>query len=469
MLCRSVSRFPALLLGLLLCAACPAAAQSSTFDPGLAQSLQNRLDQLRSTLNLKGISATVMVPGQGTWNGVTGVSHGAVPIDTAMVFSIGSATKNLVAATVLLLQEDSLLQLNDPLYYHLPAYTNIDSNITIRQLLQHRSGLYNMTDHPGWQSAINNNPNYIWQADSVLKTFVLAPYFNPGTSYRYSNTNFLLLGQIIEAVTDSTVTQVVRHRLLNKHGLSSFFMRPYETPTGTYPHNWSDPSLTGQNPSDISSFPLTAVFSSTTAAGALACTAHDLARWTQLLFSGQVLKPASMAEMVQFMPATGGLTGYGLGLMRYSLQGKISWGHGGNIAGFASCFVFSPSDSIVISVVVNQDVIGRNLALSLLQTTQQFMTSRPADAPAAAVPAITCLPNPVSGTGTVRFSLAASQDVELHLRNVLGQTVAVLAQGMHSAGHHNVPVPTDHLPAGLYFCTLRTGQTTQTERWVVQH
>ena len=137
-----------------LVALLPALAQQGPVSPVLATALQSRLDQEHTTRNLKGISASLIIPGEGVWNGVSGVSHAAVPIDTAMVSGVGSITKTLVATLMLQLQEDGLLSLTDSLHKWLPSYPNVNPNLTIKQLLQQRSGLYNHTNSQAWASAV---------------------------------------------------------------------------------------------------------------------------------------------------------------------------------------------------------------------------------------------------------------------------------------------------------------------------
>jgi D-alanyl-D-alanine carboxypeptidase len=112
-----------------------------TFDPALANRLQAKLDSMRSAQNIKGISAAVIQPGQGMWQGVSGLSHAGFPITKHMEFGIASNSKLFTATTLMKLVENNRLNLNDPLHFWLPYYPNVDSNITIRQLLNHVSGL----------------------------------------------------------------------------------------------------------------------------------------------------------------------------------------------------------------------------------------------------------------------------------------------------------------------------------------
>jgi D-alanyl-D-alanine carboxypeptidase len=95
-----------------------------------------------------GISAAVLVPGYRTWTGASGYSHRSVPIADDMLFEVGSVQKNFEAAMVLKLVEDDVLSFDDPISMYLPTYPNVNGEITIRQLLNHTSGVFNVFEHP---------------------------------------------------------------------------------------------------------------------------------------------------------------------------------------------------------------------------------------------------------------------------------------------------------------------------------
>ena len=138
----------ALLLGIVLTLTIlsdsPAVLAEQESQPGLpfVKKLQDTLDNGLKKYNGKGISFAIIAPGHKMWIGVSGVSHGTTPIKPETLFDAGSITKNFVAALTLKLVEESLLTLDDTLHKWLPDYPNIDNTITIRQLLNHTSGLY---------------------------------------------------------------------------------------------------------------------------------------------------------------------------------------------------------------------------------------------------------------------------------------------------------------------------------------
>jgi D-alanyl-D-alanine carboxypeptidase len=441
-------------------------AQANPVDPLTAAALQTKLDNLAANNNLKGLSASVIIPGKGTWNGVSGISHATVPIDSAMVFGFASMTKTFTAAAIMLLQEDGLLSINDSLHEFLPPYPNIDSAITIKQLLQHTSGIYNFFESLPWNNTINSNPTQALLPQFVLNNYVNAPYFAPGASHYYSNTNFLLLGLIIEQVTGQSYASFIRQRLLDPLQLTSLFVREHETATGVFPHNWWG-ALSGPW-NDSYTMPMTSLFGTSAAEAAMAGNAYDLARWGQLLFTGQAVQDSSLQQMKQFWAYNGGLfTGYGLGLMRFGTGNTKAWGHNGNIRGFSGCFLFSPADSIVVSLLCNRSSAGHPYAWELLAVArQQQVTAAPGEVTGVR-DGLVCYPNPVQGKGSIRYSLRKAQPVEITLQNSLGQTVKTLLREPQSAGEHSLTVDTKTLASGLYFCTLQTADSKLTQRWVI--
>ena len=119
-------------------------------EPELPYSRQLRdvLGQARQSTHIMGVSAAIIVPGYQPWLGVSGESYPDHPISEDMLFDTASAGKVLMAALVMDLAEDGLLSLDDPIRQYLPPYPNVDGSITIRQLLNHTNGLYDMVSHP---------------------------------------------------------------------------------------------------------------------------------------------------------------------------------------------------------------------------------------------------------------------------------------------------------------------------------
>ena len=152
-----------------------------------ADNLQQALDQVRRDYNIVGISAAVVVRGQLAWKGVSGNSFPGDPITSDMYRDIGSAVKNLVAALALKLSEEGLLSLEDPVSQWLPGYRNVDGRVTIRQLLDHNSGIGNFTANQSFWDAVFRDPTRRWLPEEVLSYIggigkTSCPFLGPGYS-----------------------------------------------------------------------------------------------------------------------------------------------------------------------------------------------------------------------------------------------------------------------------------------------
>jgi len=326
----------------------------------LADKLQQVLDTELARQNGIGVSAAVIIPGRTPWHGVSGVSHGTTSITTDMLFGIGSITKSFMAALILQLAEEGKLSLEDPLSKYLASYPNIDSTITIRQLLTHTSGIYHFTDHDSIWDTIFANQLRLWTPEEILASFVLQPYFSPGTGWHYSNTNYILLGMIVEVITGSKVSTELRHRFLDPLGLTRTFFDIEEQITGVLAHRWYDSSGDG-TPDDISFIIRTSEYSAYWATGAMVSTADDVARWSQALFRGNVLNQSSLDQMLTFHSPTPGepmMVGYGLGTVKFLpvlIAGEEAFGHGGWVFGHSTVIVYFPEYGVSISILLNKN------------------------------------------------------------------------------------------------------------------
>lgn len=318
-------------------------SKAQTFNPFLAQALQNKLDSLRVANNIKGISAGVFHPRMGTWKSVSGISHTGTPLTSDMLFGIASNSKLFTGTLILKLVENNLIQLNDSLFRYLPSYHHIDSNITIRQLLNHTSGLADVTSVPGYPDSMMNNPNRIFTAHEMMG-WAGPPLFSPGTSWSYCNTNYLLAGMIAERVTGRPYHQLLRDSILTPLQLDSTFLDVYERLGYPVAQPWQ----AGINNHSI---PRTSVNSAAWSAGAMYSNSSEMLQWYNALFNGNFLGRNSFAEMTRFV----GTGNYGIGISRNSVIGRTVWTHGGTIwGGYNSSMMYDTATGIVVCVLINQ-------------------------------------------------------------------------------------------------------------------
>lgn len=406
---------------------------SQTFDPVLASELQNKIDSIRIANNLKGISASVIYPGMGTWKGVTGVSHAGSPITSDMLFGIASNTKLFTGVLMLKLVENNIIQLDDSLHEYLPTFNNIDSNITIRQLLNHTSGLDDVTSVPGYPDSMLTNPNRIFTA-SELMTWAGPPLFPAGTSWNYSNTNYLLSGMIAQSATIQNYSQLLRDSILTPLQLDSTFLDVYETILHPVAHPW-------QAGADNNSIPRTSVNSAAWAAGAMYSTSGEMVHWYNALMNGQVLNSNSFNELTTFV----GSGNYGMGISQTTVIGRTVWTHGGTIwGGYNSSMIYDPATGIIICVLINQlPAQAFNISTQLLST----LINNPVGLSENTIPEklITLYPNPTNGL--VHIDIPYQTILNIKVYTLQGQIIKETTQSQFDLSNYS---------NGTYFIKAQT-------------
>jgi D-alanyl-D-alanine carboxypeptidase len=338
------------------------------FDPALASSLQRALDSVRATQGVEGASAAVLVPGQGVWLGVSGISSISPPanIDPAMLLGIGSNTKAFVSTTLLSLVDEGLLSLDDPLSKWLPPYPNITGSVTIRQLMNMTSGLFDyLNDSNAQGDSVAANPTRLWTPEELIATFVGPPHKPPGGAYSYCNTDYILLGMVIKNITGQSVSTQIRERVLTPLSLDHTYLEVEESHTEPVAHPWD-------NGYDFASIPVTAHFSTLWTAGGVISTAENMARWVKGLYEGAVISPAALGQMLTCVPmsstAATGLewNGYGLGVRRGAYYQKKVMGHAGAVMGYVSITGYLPQTGTSFVVLFNASEASTGAALTAL-------------------------------------------------------------------------------------------------------
>jgi D-alanyl-D-alanine carboxypeptidase len=326
------------------------------------QALDAVLQRAMQTYEVKGIAAAVLLPDRRLWEGAAGVSHATSPVTRDMRFSIWSTTKIFTGALILQLAEEGKLGLEDSLGLWLPVYEFVDPAITIRQLLNHTSGVFEMNDHPAIRDAMMQDPERRVTPEEIVSNYLLPPYFAPGTGWRYSNSNYLLLGMVAVQAGEADLSTQMRQRFWEPLGMGGTFFAVEEEISGTMAHGWSNRGDGGPL-RDIADEPKTSLYSGSWASGAVISTAADLARWADALYGGRVLAPASLESMLAFhFPASawGGIVnGYGLGTHAYGsefVDGEVAYGHAGGFDGFTSALVYLPQHETSIAVLLNQEL-----------------------------------------------------------------------------------------------------------------
>ncbi|WP_413798913.1 serine hydrolase domain-containing protein [Streptomyces iranensis] len=270
-------------------------------------------------------------------SGVANVkSHAPMPRDSR--FRIGSMTKPFVATVVLQLVGEHRIALDAPVERYLPGVVRGHGNdgriITVRQLLQHTSGVPDILDYLTPREVLEDPLAHHDTRDLVNIALAHPPTFEPGTGWSYSSTNYLLAGLLIERVTGHTYGEEIHRRIISPLGLHETYV-PGDDPTipGPHPRGYARPGgnaplmdITAINPSVAG------------AGGSMISSGTDLNRFLDALVRGKLLRPAQLRQMMTTRP-TGNPDGraYGLGLESRPLPcGGLYWGHGGDIPGYGT-------------------------------------------------------------------------------------------------------------------------------------
>jgi D-alanyl-D-alanine carboxypeptidase len=342
-------------------------------DPRLASQLQGILDKNRELFAAGGASAAIVIPDEGLWAGASGIADPSTgdPVTPKTVFALGSVTKTFVAALVLKLSEDGLLRLDDPLARWLPHFPEAN-RITVRELLNHTSGAFDVSEDPAFLEAQFAHPRQLWKPQRIL-SYVGRPLFRPGANWSYSNTNYILLGLIVEKATRSTVAEELRRRVLAPAHAEAVYVQGEESVPAPVMRSQFDVDSDGEA-DDLSdgttTIPNTALATAAWTAGGLAATPEAVARFGDALFNGPLLAPASLRQMVDFSAelgkGRGGGLGYGLGISRFEIPGHDVRGHGGSIPGFRSALWYVADERITIGFSWNDAELDPTLVVQPL-------------------------------------------------------------------------------------------------------
>jgi CubicO group peptidase (beta-lactamase class C family) len=289
------------------------------------------------------------------------------PISPDTVFGIGSLSKPFTATAILLLRAEGKLRLDDPITAHLPDYDTHGQTITIAHLLTHTSGIPNFVTLPDfWESDVARDHSH---AEIRARFEGLPLQFTPGERYSYNNSAYCLLGMVIERLSGVSYGAFIRERVFAPLGMaSSCYLEPhaiiarraegYATREAA-----SDVGKGSEVGASYEGFERARSMSTTLqyAAGALASTAADLARWDLALREGRLLDHAALAEMLaptrlSAGPRAGQTVGYGMGWGLWGYRGRAAHGHAGGVPGYTSSYVRFDAEDLAIIVLANRNL-----------------------------------------------------------------------------------------------------------------
>ena len=262
-------------------------------------------------------------------------------------FKLGSIAKQFTAAAVLQLVAEGAISLDDPLSRFFPDFPQPGARATVRQLLNHSSGIQDYTKIPGWLQRTGTRPHTT--AELVAEASKLPAKAEPGQSWEYNNTAYTMLGAIIEKVTGKAWHEVLTARVSQPLGLNTMAYGPAAQAAPSLARGYTEEGGR-QRPAEG------AHFSVAHAAGGAVASAVDLARWAHALHHGRVVSPALYKEMISpARLADGSTRPYGFGLRLREIRGRRALVHGGAGAGRDTDSVYIPSADLFVAVLANSD------------------------------------------------------------------------------------------------------------------
>jgi D-alanyl-D-alanine carboxypeptidase len=352
---------------------------SSALKPIDRAALQAMLATTAQELHIPGAVVLLRTP-----QGEFAVTYGTTELGTTSPpradthFRIASNTKTMTAAIIVQLAQEGKLNFSDPVSQYVPGVPNGD-NITIAELLDMRSGLYNYTDAPELAASLDRDPTRVWTPGELLAiAFARPPNLPPGTAYEYCNTNYALLGLVAEQVDGRPLARAMQDRLFGPLGLQQT-MLPASTVNSIpepYSHGYlygsSSVALTGTPPysPEIQAAAKAGTLlpndytdvnhSFAAAAGGVISTANELATWIQALVAGRMINAEYQRRWLDSVQPQdpskpdGQQYGYGIAKMRWGPN--TIYFHGGETPGYNSFIGYDPGSQVTLVVWTNLTV-----------------------------------------------------------------------------------------------------------------
>lgn len=267
------------------------------------------------------------------------------PLRPELPLRTGSLTKQFTAAAIMLLSEQGKLSLTDEIGKYFPDYPQHSRHVNIEHLLTHTSGIKNYTELPNFGTVLTKDVS-VNDAIAFFKDF--PPQFQPGSRFSYSNSNYFLLGSIIEKVSGISYSDFMRQQIFQPLGMRSTEIETASSLNATaVGYTQSRKGVTAV-PYYSMSWPF--------AAGALRTSVDDLVIWNSAIRTGSLIKRESWDRMATDYTLTSGKhSGYGYGWFIRRLAGSIALEHGGDIGGFSADTWSFPKEAIFVAVLSNSD------------------------------------------------------------------------------------------------------------------
>ena len=413
-------RFCAVLVAFPLLAVPAGAGQAAATSDGVvaaavADTVSNqaneRLQAVLDELVVNGAPGVVALVNDGTTTTqlASGVrkAGAADPLRPDARFRVGSVTKTFIATLMLQLEQQGRVGLGDSVERWLPGLVPNGDQITVRMLLNHTSGVFSYTDDPEFVAGLAENPlRHRTPEELVSSAARHPPVFAPGTSWSYSNTNYVLAGMILRAAGRAPLAVQLNWRVLRPLGLHETGFPAGPRIGGYFAHGHlpaDNPFVPSPNDQPVD---ITAISPSIAwAAGGMTSTTGDLARFYSALLGGRLLAPEQLRELKQLVQIDP-TVGYGLGLTHQRTACGDIWGHGGSIPGYETLAFADETGrrQVVLAMTINPDQnTGPLLGLAADSAVCQMFGRLPLN-PSAALAPLQSLPGQAAGRSATFLS-----------------------------------------------------------------
>lgn len=339
------------------------------FDPATEKKLEKAVDDSMINGNIPGVIVGIWAPGKGTWVSARGMADIAknVELKPADKVRIASNTKTFTATVILQLVDEGKMSLNDSLSKYVASIPN-GEQITVRQLLNMTAGIYNFTEDTDFEARFEKDP--LWQftrEDMIQIVLRHQPDFAPGQGWKYSDTNYELLGMVIEKVTNNRLEPEMKKRIFDRLGLAytSFPVTP--DMVGEYAHGYYLPAGATEL-RDITMVEPSVPW----AAGAIISNLYDMKVYARALARGELVSQKAQKERMTWVPMTGQEKWdgkYGLGIA--SIGGYI--GHTGAIFGYNSAVFYLPEKDATFVIYTNRSGNDSSEAVNIFLRTAKIV------------------------------------------------------------------------------------------------
>jgi D-alanyl-D-alanine carboxypeptidase len=368
-----------LLLCLLVCVLSSSVARSQT---SIKTAIQLKLDEWHKAGNFPGATLGVVLANGESFGLAVGFSDRdkKTPMKPTDRMLAGSVGKTFAAATALQLIKEGKIGLDDKIEKYLggePWFSRLPNakDITVRQLMNHTSGLVRYEFKDQFTKDLTANPEKTWKpAELVSYLLDEKPPFEAGKGWDYSDTNYIVLGIIIEKVTGRKFYDEANRRLLKPLKLTETIPQDGPKLKGVVQGYAGPNNPFGGKDAMINEgkFVINPQFEWT--GGGYASTAHDLARWARMIYQGKVFSPDLLPQVLDGVPAPmlGRETKYGLGVIIRKTSAGTAYGHSGFFPGYMTDMMYFPDQKVAVAVQVNTSV-GRSLGKPLSRVLVEVM------------------------------------------------------------------------------------------------